>query len=248
MSHYLVRTTAIALTASIGIAIPTVSQAVTYGFSWTGQIAGLQIRGTFGYDENASYTGGIVRTDDLDFLSVSFYDSEGSLLRSYPNNHLDPGVNFNFDTQTETILQEGLFDGPEGITIGGENYDIESENIINGEEPQSGLTFWSDPPRSSSPHVHFSDWLDDFGLPLAFSNHADVAFPFRTTQQLIDTGRTNPIFVPPQGTPATPLDQVGEFAQAFPIAEPIPEPLTILGTGLALASLPVLKKARHSKN
>ncbi|MEL7037923.1 MAG: hypothetical protein AAFO04_20240 [Cyanobacteria bacterium J06592_8] len=64
----------------LSLAIPTRAEAVTFNFDWTGQIAGFQVSGSFGYDETQSYLDGIVRTDDLDFLNISFFAPDGTLL------------------------------------------------------------------------------------------------------------------------------------------------------------------------
>ncbi|QZZ19293.1 PEP-CTERM sorting domain-containing protein [Leptothermofonsia sichuanensis E412] len=204
------------------LAIP--AQAVTFQLGWTGQIAGFRIDGAFGYDETRNYTDGIVRTGDLDFLTVSFLAPDGSLLRTYANNHLDPGVNFNFDTRTQQILQYGNFNDPDGINIGAPNYDRES-----GNDPSQarGLSFWSKPPRSSVPHVHFDDWANEFGFPVGFGSHEDVAFFERTTAQLLATGRVGEAYRDSLAQGAT----LNDFGQ--PMTAAIPEPSTILGLSLA---------------
>ena len=167
----------------LGLAIPTRAEAIEFKFDWTGQIAGFQVSGDFGYDENQSYTDGIVSTADLDFLNVSFFAPDGTLLRTYSDNHLDPGVNFNFDTNTQELLQAGSYNEPDGINLGAPNFDRES-----GNDPSlaNGLSFWSKPPRSSTPHLHLDDWADEFGFPVVFSTHQGIAFPPFTTQELID--------------------------------------------------------------
>ncbi|NEO60301.1 MAG: PEP-CTERM sorting domain-containing protein, partial [Moorea sp. SIO4G2] len=111
MSCYL-KTAVITLSTALSIVIPTVAEAITFGFDWTGQIAGFSVTGLFSYDETQSYTDGIVRTSDLDSLIVSFFDPQGNFLRTYTDNHFDAGVNFNFDTQTKQILQSGTYFDP----------------------------------------------------------------------------------------------------------------------------------------
>lgn len=219
----------------LSLAIPTRAEAVTFNFDWTGQIAGFQVSGSFGYDETQSYLDGIVRTDDLDFLNISFFAPDGTLLIDYTDNHLDPGVNFNFDTNTQEILQAGSYNAPDGLSIGGINFDRES-----GNDPAlaEGLTFWSKPPRSSTPHLHIDDWADEFGFPIGFSSHEDVSFPPITTQELIDDGRVGEAYLPPNGQPVTPLNQRGQFAQVTAV----PEPASILGllgigSGLVVSTL-----------
>ncbi|MEM9008171.1 MAG: PEP-CTERM sorting domain-containing protein [Cyanobacteria bacterium P01_F01_bin.86] len=207
---------------ALSVAIPAHAEAIEFNFDWTGQVAGFQMSGSFGYDETQSYVDGIVRTDDLDFLNVSFFTPDGTLLQTYTDNHLDPGVNFNFDTNTQELLQSGSYNEPDGINLGAPNFDRES-----GNDPDlaTGISFWSKPPRSSTPHVHFDDWADEFGFPLGFSSHEDVAFPTRTTQELIDTERFGEAYLPPNGEPVTPLNKTGKFAQV----KSVPEPASILG-------------------
>ena len=215
---------------ALGLAIPARAEAIEFNFDWTGQIAGFQVSGSFGYDETQSYLDGIVRTDDLDFLNISFFAPDGTLLQTYADNHLDPGVNFNFDTSTREILQAGSYNEPDGLNLGAPNFDRES-----GNDPSlaSGLSFWSKPPRSSTPHLHIDDWADEFGFPLGFSSHEDVAFPPFTTQQLIDTGRVGDAYLPPNGQPVTPLNKTGQFAQVTAVPEPA-SLLGLLGIGSSL--------------
>lgn len=209
---------------ALSLAIPARAEAITFTFDWTGQIAGFQVSGAFGYDATQDYTDGIVRTEDLDFLDISFFAPDGVLLRTYEDNHLDPGVNFNFDTSTQEILQVGSYNEPDGLSLGAINYDRESGNDIS-EAEESSLSFWSKPPRSSTPHLHIDDWRDDFGFPIGFSSHEDVSFPPFTTQQLVDDGRVGAAYLPPNGQPATPLNETGQFAQVARV----PEPTSILG-------------------
>ncbi|MEO1353578.1 MAG: PEP-CTERM sorting domain-containing protein [Cyanobacteria bacterium J06635_15] len=220
---------------ALSLAVPARAEAIAFNFDWTGQIAGFQVSGDFGYDETQSYLGDIVRTDDLDFLNISFFAPDGTLLRTYTDNHLDPGVNFNFDTSTQEILQAGSYNEPDGLNLGAPNFDFES-----GNDPAlaSGLSFWSKPPRISTPHLHIDDWTDEFGFPLGFSSHEDVSFPTRTTQELIDTDRVGAAYLPPNGQPVTPLNKTGQFAQVAAV----PEPASLLGllgigSGLLIAGL-----------
>ncbi|MEO0807749.1 MAG: PEP-CTERM sorting domain-containing protein [Cyanobacteria bacterium J06643_4] len=207
---------------ALSVILPVSAEAVEFDFDWTGQVAGFQVSGSFGYDETQSYLDGIVRTDDLDFLNISFFAPDGALLRTYTDNHLDPGVNFNFDTHSQELLQMGSYNEPDGLSLGGINYDRESGNDPSLAE---GLTFWSKPPRSSTPHLHVDDWADEFSFPIGFSSHEDVGFPTRTTQELVDDGRVGEAYLPPNGQPATPLNKAGQFARVTPV----PEPASILG-------------------
>lgn len=249
----------IALTAagtilSLAIVNPHDVQAITFKFDWTGQIAGWRVSGLFGYDETQSYADGIVRTGDLDFLHVSFFKPDGTLADIYTDNHLKSWVNFNFDTQTKQILQAGSFNAPDGISIGAPNYDqqtcfpsgVPSGDPICGTDLSQaiGLNFWSKPPRSGTPHLHVDDWADEFGISPGFPPHEEVAFPTRTTQELIDIGRVAPEYLPPNGEPVTPRDQVGQYAQVTVV----PEPSAVLGLlGLGFLGLSFHTKGKSSK-
>ena len=210
---------------ALSVVIPARAEAISFDFDWTGQIAGFQVSGSFGYDETQSYLDGIVRTENLDFLNISFFAPDGELLRTYTDNHLDPGVNFNFDTGSREILQSGSYNEPNGLNLGAINFDRESGNDPSLAE---GLSFWSKPPRSSTPHLHVDDWADEFSFPIGFSTHEDVGFPTRTTQELVDDGRVGEAYLPPNGQPATPLSEAGQFAQVTQSTD-VPEPVSILG-------------------
>ncbi|MEL6555702.1 MAG: PEP-CTERM sorting domain-containing protein [Cyanobacteria bacterium J06621_11] len=224
MSFALKRSVVIGL--AISLVVPAYAKAAEFNFDWTGQVAGFQVSGSFGYDETQSYSGGIVRTEDLDFLNISFFAPDGALLRTYADNHLDPGVNFNFDTSSQELLQMGSYNEPDGLNLGALNFDRESGNDPSLAE---GLSFWSKPPRSSTPHLHVDDWADEFGFPIGFSSHEDVGFPTRTTQDLVDDGRVGEAYLPPNGEPATPLGEAGQFAQVTQVAASVPEPTSVLG-------------------
>ena len=145
------------VSATFALTISPNAEAIEFNFDWTGQIAGFSVSGSFSYDEIQSYSDGIVRTSDLDFLNISFFAPDGTLLRTYENNHLDPGVNFNFVTSTKEILQTGSYNEPTGLNLGAINYDRESGNDPAMAE---GLSFWSKPPRSDTPLLHIDDWSD----------------------------------------------------------------------------------------
>ena len=199
------RVALLSLGLALATTLPNAAEAITFNFNWRGQIAGLRVKGQFSYDENQSFVDGIVRTSDLEALDVSFLAPDGTLLIAYNDNHLDPEVNFNFDTETLEILQAGTYFDPDGINIG--------DGLRS-----TGLTFWSKPPQSSTPHVHFDDWLNIFGFTPGFDPHEDVAFPSRTTQELVDTGR---VLIDPVTSP----NRTGRFARVTPV----PEPSSLLG-------------------
>ncbi|NEQ84345.1 MAG: PEP-CTERM sorting domain-containing protein, partial [Moorea sp. SIO2I5] len=60
-----------------------------------------------------------------------------------------------------------------------------------------------------------------FGFPIGFSSHEDVAFPTRTTQELIDTGRVGETYI----DRLTDLETKGQFAKV----SKVPEPTTLIG-------------------
>jgi PEP-CTERM motif len=243
MSRLLQTLTTLSLSTVLGLGVIAEVQAITFSFDWTGQIAGWRVSGLFGYDATRSYLDGIVRTSDLDFLHVSFFTPDGTLARTYTDNHLDPWTNFNFDTQTREILQKGSFNDPDGINIGAPNYDLPTcflSGVPSGDptcgtdaSTASGLSFWGKPPRSSVPHLHVDDWANEFGFPVGFSTHEEVAFPTRTTQELIDTNRVGSAYLPPNGSPVTPLDERGQYASVTQVPEPAAcGGLLVIGLGL----------------
>ncbi len=198
------------------------AQAATFQLSWTGQILGYRAEGSFSYDETKDYDNGIVRKDDLESFDIAFFDPEGNLIKEFIDNHLTyPNFNFNFDTTTGTILQDGFFDEPNGIDLG--------EFALTDEDEAEGLNFWSAAPIGSDgvaiPHVHLTDRGNDFpDLEIGFGSHLDVAFFTRTTAELLND--------PTAGD---------EFGQPM-IASQVPEPTSLLGLGLV--SLMVLGKSK----
>jgi hypothetical protein len=199
------------------------AEAATFQFSWTGQIAGFSLDGSFSFDETRQYEGGIVRKGDLQSFVVSFFDPQRRLLRTYSNNHLSyPNFNFNFDTTTGRILQDGAYFGPEGIDIG------EKTPLPGG--GFAGLNFWSRPALNAQgqvppPHVHIDDWANEFGFPVGFSTHEDVAFFTRTTGELLATGRVGEAYRDTLG------DRLGNLGE--PATAAVPEPTTAIGLGIA---------------
>ncbi|WP_228024883.1 calcium-binding protein [cf. Phormidesmis sp. LEGE 11477] len=183
----------------------------TFTFDWTGQIAGFSFVGNFSYDSSQTYEGGIVREEDLTDFDVSFFDPDGTLLRTYEDNQLTyDQFNFAFDTNTQEILQDGSFDEPDGIDIG--EY-IPLFDDAGERTGATGLNFWSAAPAPDGvpiPHVHLTDFGDEFpNLPMGFSSHLDVAFFTRTTQELLDTGGVGDAYV----DQLTDLDEVGARIQ-----------------------------------
>ena len=190
---------------------PPTPDIVTYEFDWTGQIAGFSVEGEFSYDLAQTYEDGIVREENLESFDISFFDPDGNLLKTYEDNHLTfPEFNFAFDTNTQEILQDGFFLGEDGFNFG------EKTPIGEG---FSGLNFWSRPELNSQgevppPHSHIDDWADEFGFPVGFGSHEDVAFFTRTTGELVETGRVGETYV--DGL----QDSLNEFGDRITVSVP----------------------------
>lgn len=213
---------ALAIGAALSLLTINPVQAATFRLSWTGQILGYSAEGRFRYDDTQTYENGIVRGDALEAFDIAFYDPQGNLIQAFEDNHLTySGFNFNFDTQTREILQDGFFDEPNGIDIG--EYTV----LFNDAgEPigATGLNFWSAAPAPDGepiPHVHLTDFGDEFpDLPIGFGSHLDVAFFTRTQAQLL-------------GDPSA-GNQLGQRM----VATKVPEPGAIVGLGaIALLAL-----------
>ena len=175
----------------------------TFQFHWRGQFAGFIVNGEFSYDISSIPSNGIIREENLLHLDISFFNPEGELLRTYKDNHLQPVdadgkpyLNFAFDTLSQELLQDGTF-----------NVDDEENRYRNGfvmgeGDPskryefgsQTGLAFWSRPADTKTPHLHVDDWNSEdgsgeFGYPIGFSSHEDVSFLYKTTYDMIDSGK-----------------------------------------------------------
>ncbi|NJK39169.1 MAG: PEP-CTERM sorting domain-containing protein [Oscillatoriales cyanobacterium RM2_1_1] len=218
----------IAVGTTLSLCSVTPAQAATFDISWTGQILGYSAEGRFSYDDAQTFADGVVRGDDLEAFDIAFFDPQGNLIQVFEDNHLTyPGFNFNFDTQTGEILQDGFFNEPNGIDIG--EYTVlfdEAGDFIGA----TGLNFWSAAPAPDGepiPHVHLTDFGDEFpSLSVGFGSHLDVAFFTRTQAQLLDD--------PGAG------DQLGQRM----IATKVPEPSALVGLGaIALLGARLRKKS-----
>jgi hypothetical protein len=183
---------------------------VPHEFYWQGQIAGFMVNGRFSYNQRDIPSNGIVREENLLSFSVSFYDPQGRLLRTYENNQDKsryPTFNFAFDTITKEILQDGTWNVDDderrfrnGFLMGVGNPDLRDQRGV-----QKGLAFWTRPRDTAVPHLHVDDWdlaagppgAGEFGFPLGFSSHEDVSFPTKTTQDRIDDGRVGKAYFDP---------------------------------------------------
>ncbi|MBE7382264.1 MAG: PEP-CTERM sorting domain-containing protein [Leptolyngbya sp. SIO1E4] len=205
----------IAVGATLSLLIINPAQAATFRIEWTGQILGYSAEGRFSYDDTQAFEDGIVRGDDLDAFDIAFYDPQGNLIEEFEDNHLTySGFNFNFDTQTGEILQDGFFNEPNGIDIGEYTVLFDEAGEPTG---ATGLNFWSAAPAPEGepiPHVHLTDFGNEYpDLPIGFGSHLDVAFFTRTRAQLLDD--------PGAG------DQLGQRM----VAIQVPEPGALVGLG-----------------
>ncbi|MEO0852596.1 MAG: PEP-CTERM sorting domain-containing protein [Cyanobacteria bacterium J06648_11] len=207
---------AIAIGTALSLCVMAPAQAASFRISWTGQILGYSAEGRFSFDEAQTYPDGIVRGGDLDTFDISFFDPQGGLIKTFENNHLTyPDFNFNFDTQTGAIVQDGFFNEPNGIDLGEYTVLFDADGNPTG---ATGLNFWSAAPAPEGepiPHVHLTDFGGEFpDLQIGFGSHLDVAFFTRTRSQLL-------------GDPAAGA-QLGQQM----IATEVPEPGTLAGLGV----------------
>ncbi len=202
---------------SLGLLTPDSANAITFNLHWTGQTLGYQLKGSFSYDENQVNGDGIVRQEDLNSFNIAFIDPDGNVFKEFLNNHTSSDFNFNFDTNTNQILQTGEWNEPNGISIGG----IRTQGVNFFSKPDSVADLFPND-NDPSPHVHLTDWASEFpDLPEGFTRgtrpHLDVAFFTRTRAEVLDNSNA------------------GEELGMGLIATPVPEPLSILGAGTALA-------------
>lgn len=203
-----------------------------YDFNWSGQIAGFIISGRFSYNAAEVPANGIVREQDLLAFDVSFYDPQGNHLRTYKDNQNAsqyPTFNFAFDTLSKQILQEGTYNVDDDMLRLNNGFMIGAgDPALRGQAgTQTGLAFWSRPKDTSTPHLHIDDWdigtttpgAGEFGFPIGFSSHEDVAFLYRTTQNRIDDGRVGSAYYDPDNSVnklASNLDDVGNRIKIKP--------------------------------
>ena len=190
-------------TAAFLTSSPGLSSVETHNFFWRGQFAGFIVSGQFSYDQADIPPNGIVREEHLLALDVSFFDPQGTHLRTYTDNHQQPVdssgrpyVNFAFDTISQELLQDGTFDVDDdenryrnGFVLGEGD---PAKRYNNG--AQSGLAFWSRPADNKTPHLHVDDWNNasgagEFGYPIGYSSHEDASFAYATTSDKIAGGK-----------------------------------------------------------
>ena len=116
-----------ATSTALSLVMPQSVQAITFNFSWQGD-AGYSALGKFSYDETTApliiSESGPGQTNDLQSLSVSFFDPSNNLLGIY--NTVTGGVSeslffkFNFDTSNKTLF--GNLDIAGGRLVEGEYF------------------------------------------------------------------------------------------------------------------------------
>ena len=57
------------------------------------------------------------------------------------------------------------------------------------------MHLWSKSKATSSSLIHIDDWVDEFGWPLGYSTHEDIAFLTLTIAELLETGKFGPTYV-----------------------------------------------------
>ncbi len=205
----------------LGISPAIAGKIVKEAFGWNGQIAGFSVEGHFSYDEDKVGADGIIR-NDFESFDVSFFAPDGSLLRTYVDNHINFALfNFAFNTLSRQILQDGTYNKADGFLVG------EGDPAERGAGTQQELAFWTRPADDKPPHLHLDDWADDFGFPIGYSTHEDVAFLTMTTQELLESGKfIDPVY---RANPASDLDDFGQRVRV-----PAPPTLALLLAGVVL--------------
>lgn len=220
-----------------------------YDFHWSGQVAGFSVMGSFSFDDANADANGLIDKNDLASFDVSFYDPNGSLMRTYVDNHLpqnNPLFNFHFDSVGLRILQDGTYN-EDGSNVDGDGNAIpagflmgEGDPALRSQPGQSGLAFWTRPSNDKVPHLHVDDWDEDFGYADAFSSHQDVSFPYETTQQLINKGK---VWIDLADV-ATGVGEYGQRVEVTPV--PLPPALAMFA-GALLAMAPFRRRAGGSR-
>ncbi len=208
-------------TAGVLLSLETLNlqpaQAVTFGLDWTGQFGGYAVKGLFSYDEKDIPEDGVIRKEHLTSFDVGFYNPDGSLIEEFIDNHLTyPEFNFNFDTKTNTILQDGRYDSPTGIDIGfAKNVSGFPKGTIVTGVPE-GIAFWtSGPVPNLGIHVHLSGYGEEYSqLPITFHglmDFLDISLYTLTQRQALEV-------VGQDGSSADNV-QLGQTLQAVPVPE-----------------------------
>ncbi|HEY9695415.1 MAG TPA: hypothetical protein V6D15_24720 [Oculatellaceae cyanobacterium] len=113
-----IATTSAALSLTISVNAPQANAGLrTYALSWDGS-NGYSATGLFSFDD--SLLGNIISKNDLDSLSISFFDPTGSQLESFefPFPASEAELNFNFNSATGKVIQSGAYDNPtEGLDL-----------------------------------------------------------------------------------------------------------------------------------
>lgn len=123
---------------------------ISYNLNWTGD-AGYSMRGMFGFDDESVSGSEIVTRDELEFMMLSFFEPDGNLLQTFNYTFPISGeFNFNFDQVTETVLQTGESDSPNGFDLG-----------IDFASGQMGIGFFSGEPDIGIPPGQITLSLDN---------------------------------------------------------------------------------------
>ncbi|GBF79179.1 PEP-CTERM sorting domain-containing protein [Aphanothece sacrum] len=173
------------------------AQAITFNLNWTGQYGGYSAKGKFSYDENLIPEDGVIRKNNITAFDIGFYNPDGSLIENFVDNHLTyPLFNFNFDTKTKQVLQDGIYYGPRGLDIGfSKNVSGFPKGSIRTGIPE-GIAMWtSGPIEPLGIHIHLSGYGDEYSrLPITFHglmDFLDIAFFTLTQKQGLDATGQN---------------------------------------------------------
>ncbi|HLP90376.1 MAG TPA: PEP-CTERM sorting domain-containing protein [Nostocaceae cyanobacterium] len=94
-------------------------QAAVYDLNWQGD-GGYSLTGSFAFDDQ--FLGTTVTRNQLSSFQLSFFDPNGSFLQGFDYSFSQFGeFNFNFDTNTGTILQSGFAPTNTGFDLGIDN-------------------------------------------------------------------------------------------------------------------------------
>ena len=119
--------TKITTTAAVGVALSAAitytapkADATTLDLLWKGEVTGYSLKGVLSFDETQITPSSIVTKNTPEFnLDFSIFDPAKNLLATYTaNQNTYSGLNFNFDTSTNQVLQSQVFSDPNGFDLG----------------------------------------------------------------------------------------------------------------------------------
>lgn len=114
-------------------------QLITYDFLWQGA-NGFFATGSFNYDSR--WQGTTVTQDQLNDFVLSLYNPTGTPIGQFDYNFpvaADDEFNFNFDTNTGTILQSGNFNEPDGFDLGVNLNQETGPDFVTFRDPEAGI-------------------------------------------------------------------------------------------------------------